>query len=151
MTSISIRLNGLVSDPGKREIKRFLKFAVVGAWGFIVDFAVLNILMFGAHFPPWLANTCSFTIAVLNTFILNRWWTFPESRQRPVAEQFVQFFTVNVFGYAINQLVFLGSHELLWGHLFVPTVAWNLSKATASAVALFWNFGVNRLWTWRGL
>ena len=75
-----------MSDPGKREIKRFLKFAVVGAWGFIVDFTILNLLMFGAHFPAWLANTCSFTIAVLNTFILNRLWTFPESRQRPIAQ-----------------------------------------------------------------
>lgn len=137
--------------PRKREIKRFLKFAVVGAWGFIVDFTILNILMFEAHFPAWLANTCSFTIAVLNTFTLNRVWTFPESRQRPISKQFAQFFVVNLFGYAINELVFLGSHHLIWGHFFTPMVAWNISKATASAVALFWNFGVNRLWTWRGL
>ncbi len=151
MTSLTIRLNGLIGDPGRREIRRFLKFAVVGAWGFIVDFTVLNLLLFGAQFPAWLANTCSFTIAVLNTFIFNRLWTFPESRQRPIGRQLAQFFIVNLFGYAINEVVFLGSHHFVWGHLFAPTIAWNLSKATASGVALFWNFGANRLWTWRGL
>ena len=151
MTSLAVRLGGITGRQGKRELTRFLRFAVVGTWGFAVDFTILNLLLFGAHFPAWLANTCSFTVAVLNTFTLNRLWTFPESRQRPVSSQFTQFLVVNLFGYAINELVFLGSHELLWGHLLSAGLAWNLSKATASGVALFWNFGVNRLWTWRGL
>jgi putative flippase GtrA len=144
-------LSKIWSRRWKREIGRFLRFAVVGSWGFIVDFSILNLLLFGAHFPAWLANTCSFTIAVLNTFTFNRIWTFPESRQRSAHHQLVQFFLVNLAGYTINQLVFLGSHGLVWGHLFNATFAWNFAKATASLVALSWNFSANRLWTWRGL
>ncbi len=151
MTSLTIRLSELTSAQGRREVKRFLKFAVVGTWGFIVDFTILNLLLFGAHFPAWLANTCSFSVAVLNTFTFNRLWTFPESRQRPIATQLAQFFAVNLLGYAINEAVFLSSHDLLWGHILGTAAAWNLSKGTASIVALFWNFAINRLWTWRGL
>ena len=151
MISLAVRLGGLTSHQSKRELKRFLKFALVGAWGFIVDFSILNMLLFWAHFPAWLANTCSFSVAVLNTFTLNRLWSFPESRQRPVGTQLMQFVAVNLFGYAINELVFLGSHDAFWSHYLISGWAWNLSKATASSVALFWNFGVNRLWTWRGL
>lgn len=151
MTSLAVRLGRITGRQGKRELRRFLRYAVVGAWGFIVDFTILNLLLFGAHFPAWLANTCSFTVAVLNTFTLNRLWTFPESRQRSVRSQFTQFLMVNLLGYAINELVFLGSNEFLWRHLLSVGLAWNLSKATASGVALFWNFGANRLWTWRGL
>ncbi|MGC8781989.1 MAG: GtrA family protein [Anaerolineae bacterium] len=151
MAFLTVRLNGLLGSQGRREIGRFLRFAVVGAWGFVVVFSDLNILIFVVHLPPWLANTFSFAIAVLNTFTLNRLWTVPESQQRPFNTQLAQFFLVNLVGYAINELVFLGSHALVWQHLFTAAMAWNLAKATASGVALFWNFGANRLWTWRGL
>ncbi|MEJ5197970.1 MAG: GtrA family protein [Anaerolineae bacterium] len=151
MTFLTVRLNGFLGAQGRREVGRFLRFATVGTWGFTVDFSVLNFLIFVVHWPAWLANTCSFTIAVLNTFTLNRIWTVPESRQRPINTQLAQFFLVNLGGYAINELVFLGSHAFVWQHLFTATLAWNLAKATASGVALFWNFGANRLWTWRGL
>lgn len=151
MTFLTAHAHGLRNGQGRRELGRFLRFALVGSWGFIVDFSVLNILIFGAHFPPWLANTCSFAIAVLNTFTFNRLWTFPESRQRPIRRQLPQFFLVNLVGYGINELVFLGSHALVWQHLAAAALAWNLAKATASGIALFWNFGANRLWTWRGL
>ncbi len=144
-------LNGLRAGRGRRELERFLKFSVVGTWGFIVDFSVLNFLIFVARFPPWLANTCSFTVAVLNTFTFNRLWTVPESRQRLVSRQLAQFFAVSLVGYAINEFVFLSSHALVWQHLVPMAFAWNLAKATASGVGLFWNFSANRLWTWRGL
>lgn len=151
MTHLTARMNGLRHGRGRRELGRFLRFATVGTWGFIVDFSVLNFLLFVAHFPPWLANTCSFTIAVLNTFTFNRLWTFPESRQRPIQGQLAQFFLVNLIGYAINEMIFLGSHAIVWQHLLPSAFAWNFAKATASGVALFWNFSANRLWTWRGL
>ena len=57
-----------------RELRRLGKFAVVGLSHFIVDFAVLNLLMFRLGLPAWEANTCSFTAAVSNTFIWNRLW-----------------------------------------------------------------------------
>ncbi|MCX7671134.1 MAG: GtrA family protein [Anaerolineae bacterium] len=151
MAFFTVRLNGFLGTRGRREFERFLRFAVVGTWGFVVDFSVLNFLIFVVHVPAWLANTCSFTIAVLNTFTLNRIWTMPESRQRPVNTQLAQFFLVNLGGYAINELIFLASHALVWQHFCPDALAWNLAKATASGIALFWNFGANRLWTWRGL
>ncbi len=135
----------------RREMSRFARFGIVGLSGFIVDFVVLNVLMWRFGFSPALANTCSFTLAVSNTFFWNRMWTFPESRQRPIATQITQFFVVNLVGLAINQATFLGSNALVWRHLFGAIWAYNFAKMTASGVALFWNFGANRLWTWRGL
>ncbi|OQA47465.1 MAG: GtrA-like protein [Chloroflexi bacterium ADurb.Bin325] len=151
LETLAGRIDALTGGRGTREIKRFIKFGVVGASGFLVDFAILNLLLFWAGLPPWLANTCSFAVAVTNTFTWNRLWTFPESRQRPVSRQLGQFFIVNLVGLGINQLAFLGSHALVWQRLFAPALAWNLAKATASGIALFWNFSANRLWTWRGL
>jgi hypothetical protein len=72
MSSWAMRVNALASQGSGRELRRFLKFAAVGVAGFVVDFAVLNFLLFRLQMPPGLANACSFTLAVTNTFIWNR-------------------------------------------------------------------------------
>jgi putative flippase GtrA len=154
MSPLAARFDALTGGRGarlNRELRRFVKFGIVGISGFAIDFSVLNLLIFRAGMPPWQANTISFTLAVTNTFIWNRLWTCPESRQRNLVPQLAQFFLVNLLGWGINEGVFLSSHHALWSHLLGSGPAWNLSKATASGVALFWNFGANRLWTWRGL
>jgi putative flippase GtrA len=135
----------------RRGLRRIAKFAVVGASGFVVDFAVLDALILLAGWQPVWANTCSFSLAVTNTFIWNRLWTFPESRQRSLGRQLIQFFLVNLVGLGINQLTFLGSASLVWGHLLPLVWSTNLAKMTASGVALIWNYSANRLWTWRGI
>ncbi|NLG49117.1 MAG: GtrA family protein [Chloroflexi bacterium] len=131
----------------RAEAIRFIKFGIVGAIGAMVDFGILNlgIQVFGLE--KWLANTFSFAAAVLSNFTWNRLWTFPESRAQPLFKQLFQFLLVNMVGYVINQLIFLSLDRWVfdgWG-------AWgyNLSKAIAIGVVLFWNFGINRIWTYR--
>lgn len=133
----------------RREAERFVRFALVGALGTAVDFAVLNLLVLGLGMPKFLANTFSFSAGALNNFTWNRLWTFPESRQRPLGRQLGQFFAVSLGGLAINQALFLSLDHWLfpgWGPL-----GYNLAKAIAVVVVLFWNFGANRIWTYRGL
>ncbi len=160
------RLVALARNNSK-EIIRFLKFATVGVIGTVVDFGVLNLLIQLAGMSKLWANTCSFTAAVISNFVWNRLWTFPESRERPLLSQLSQFTLVNVVGLAINQAIFLGLDRFVLGEagmLATPmsslasglgiahfTLAFNLAKAIAIMIVLFWNFGANRLWTYRGL
>jgi len=160
------RLVALARNNSK-EIIRFLKFATVGVIGTVVDFGVLNLLVQLAGMSKLWANTCSFTAAVISNFVWNRLWTFPESRERPLLSQLSQFTLVNVVGLAINQAIFLGLDRFVLGEagmLATPmsslasglgiahfTLAFNLAKAVAIMIVLFWNFGANRLWTYRGL
>ncbi len=133
----------------RRELARFGKFATVGAIGTVVDFGLLNLLILGFGFTKFWANTCSFSAAVVSNFVWNRLWTFPESRERKLVPQLIQFGLVSVGGYVINQVIFLGLDALVfhvWG-----TLGYNLSKAVAIVVVLFWNFGMNRIWTYRGI
>jgi putative flippase GtrA len=150
-----------------KEITRFLKFSVVGTLGAVIDFGTLNLLILAFGFSKALANTCSFTVAVLSNFVWNRLWTFPEARNRPVAPQLVQFFLVNIGGLLLNQAIFLSLDAWVLGEggmLAIPMaalalnigldhfeLAYNLSKAVATIIVLFWNFGANRLWTFRGI
>ena len=133
------------------EFTRFMKFAIVGTIGAMVDFSVLNILVLGVGMPKEFANLISVTCAIFSNFTWNRRWTFPESRERPVHTQLGKFALVNVIGLAINQMVFIGTDALVFGELFPHPLDYNLAKATAIIVVLFWNFFVNRNWTYRGI
>jgi putative flippase GtrA len=129
-----------------RERTRFLRFMVVGAMGAIVDFGTLNILHLVFHLPILLANVFSFSLAVLSNFTWNRYWTYPDSRSKPVAGQLSQFFLVNLVGLFINTLVLAG--------LLGITTRWfgrygyNIAKMVATVIVMFWNFFVNRFWTY---
>ncbi len=135
-------------NPG--ELERFVKFASVGAIGMLVDLTVLNALHILLGMEPLWANTISFSAAVVSNFTWNRLWTFPESRARPLLPQLTQFAIVNVVGLGINNLVLWAS--LLGFRQIAPDpLDVNLAKITAIGVVLFWNFGVNRVWTYRGI
>jgi putative flippase GtrA len=134
-------------DTNRVELTRFFKFALVGTIGAGVDFAVLNLGIQGFGLEKWVANTISFSAAVLSNFIWNRFWTYPESRRLPLGPQLAQFVSVNLVGLGINQLIFLSLDRYLfspWG-----TLGYNLAKAIAIGVVLFWNYGINRIWTYR--
>ena len=141
-----------------KELKRFLKFATVGAVGAITHFAILNIgLLLQA--PFLVANTLGFIVAVFQNFMFNRFWTFPESQSRNPRGQLSQFAVVSVVGLMLNQGVALLSRYLLlpfWRTLtsteqLANWINDNFAVAVAIGVVLFWNFLVNRLWTYRGL
>lgn len=131
-----------------QEIERFIKFALVGTSGTVVDFGLLNLLIQVFGFSLVAANTCSFSAAVFNNFIWNRLWTFPESRERPFLPQLAQFTLVNIVGWVINT-------GILWSLstyvLTAPLWGYNLAKVIATVVVLFWNFGINRIWTYKGI
>lgn len=142
------------------ELTRFVKFATVGAIGMVVDLTVLNVLYrlvlpvlvpgLSDEVRLIMANSISFSVAVLSNFTWNRLWTFPESRQRPLGRQLVQFTVVNVIGLGINNLVLWLVFQVTQQFLPDP-FDYNVAKITAIGVVLFWNYGANRLWTYRGI
>lgn len=147
-----------IARSNRKEVKRFVKFAIVGAAGSITDFLVLNVMVQALGLPLALANTCSFIAAVMQNFTLNRLWTFPESRGRKARRQLAQFAIVSLVGYGLNQLVFLTLHHMWEGYWMAQfgddtgfLLSYNVAKLFAIGVVLFWNFTANRLWTYRGL
>lgn len=150
------------SPRWRREGIRFLKFSVVGTVGAIIDFGLLYLLHTVLGFQIVFSNTCSFTAAVLSNFVWNRYWTYPDSRTKSLRTQIRQFFIVNIVGWLINTSIllllrypfealisnFIGYQSTLANGEFSYKLGYNLAKATATLLVLFWNFGVNRLWTY---
>jgi putative flippase GtrA len=133
----------------KQEVKRFVKFAVVGFSGLIVDYTVLNILAHIFGVASWLAVAVAFVVAATNNFFWNRVWVYPESRQHSIWKHFPTFLLVNAVGLGINELI-LFLFEVPIEHLVGNAViGLNLTKAIAAVIVMFWNFAVNRFVTFR--
>jgi len=85
-----------------RERSRFLRFAVVGVIGAVVDFGVANLLVKVFYSRLVVAGTVSFILAILSNFTWNRYWTYPDSRSKPLGRQLAQFGVVSVMGLFIR-------------------------------------------------
>ena len=150
-------MTSIITNPQERT--RFLKFMVVGVVGAVVDFGIMNLLskLFGMSLV-W-AGTISFICAIISNFIWNRFWTYPDSRSRPISGQLLMFFIVNVAGLAIRLpiLDFLEPPmRSMFLHLslniFTPEfLGRNFTLAVAVGVVMLWNFFVNRYWTYNDI
>ncbi len=140
----------------RQEQVRFYKFMVVGAIGSLVDFSIMNLLTRLAGLSLTLAGTISFVCAVISNFLWNRYWTYPDSRSKPLARQLVMFFGVNVAGVGIRipilhfveppLLKFFEGLKLSFAG--PDLLAKNITLALAIGVVMLWNFFVNRYWTY---
>ncbi len=159
-----------------REVERFLKFALVGALGAIIDAGTLFVLQATVLAPAEpnqglkvaLASTIAFVAAVSSNFFWNRHWTYPDSRSRSVRRQMVQFTVVSLIGWvgrtmwislsyrwlgSIFMPLFLPEIQLLRPG-YIPSVSAEAKLGTMIAwfvgvvVVMVWNFLANRYWTY---
>jgi putative flippase GtrA len=153
----------LVSRINKKEMARFFKFAVVGAIGAVVDFVVLALLERFVHPPApidtwWssIAVGISLSAAIVSNFIWNRYWTYPDSRSKPIVKQFAQFYVINILAYIIRgpimllETVFAGwlDQWFVLGQETVATLGTYTAWALGVGIAMFWNFFINRFVTY---
>ena len=141
----------------RKERMRFLKFSFVGVTGTIIDFGVMNLMSLVFHLPLLWAQGISFTIAVVNNFLWNRYWTYPDSRSKKAPQQLIQFVLINLVGILVRTPLISWLNNLVLNALNntgirLPLENFVVSQNTALAVSiliiLFWNFFANRYWTY---
>ncbi|HZU87458.1 MAG TPA: GtrA family protein [Anaerolineaceae bacterium] len=144
----------------QKERTRFFRFALVGILGAVIDFGLFNLLTVALKMEALPASTISFVAAVVNNYFLNRAWTYPESRSKPVLRQAGMFFVVSLVGLAIRALMFTLlenplielSAKVLPPNFLTPTiVGHNLTLALAILIVMLWNFTANRYWTYNDI
>jgi putative flippase GtrA len=146
----------------RRELTRFLKFGAVGTLGAVIDIGTFHLLHARLGWPEVPASICSFVAAVTSNFVWNRYWTYPDSRSKPLRRQAGQFALVSAIGLAIRTPVFallLGPYtRLATAFLDTPrgatvsisasSLGADLALVSVIVIVLFWNFLANRLWTY---
>jgi len=160
-----------------KDIKRFIKFLVVGTISFLVDFGLFNffhaqgvgtwvaqnlvpsslsgVTLFLVEHPEVVEQSLSFSIAVVNSFFWNYFWIYPEAKNEPIGKKLTQFVIVSVAGLLLGVPIFSGA--LIITRPIVATVglqqlrfnvAGNVALMARVGVILFWNFYANRKWTY---
>ncbi|MFC1921816.1 GtrA family protein [Chloroflexota bacterium] len=150
-------ITSIITNP--RERTRFFRFAAVGIIGAVVDFGTFNLLTSFAGMTAVWASVFSFIAAIISNFTWNRYWTYPDSRTKPITRQVFQFSLVSIVGLLIRTPIIAlleplftrlltRSQFLPIGFLTAEFLADNLALAVAVIVVMFWNFFINRYWTY---
>ena len=119
----------------------FVKFGVVGLSGVGIDFFVTWLCKEKIGLNKYVSNGLGFSCAVINNFLLNRYWTFEAANQN-FTEQFLKFAIIAVLGLAINTI-------LLFLILKFFKINFYIAKLLVIGLVFFWNFYMNTLFTFQ--
>jgi putative flippase GtrA len=131
--------------------REMLKFGAVGAFAFVVDVGLFNLLTtdlwFGSGPPPLdghekIAKLVSSGTAVVVAWLGNRYWSFRHRRQSSRGREFLTFVLMNVIATAVAVACLAISHDAL---RFTSSLADNIS-GNVIGVALGTLF---RFWAYR--
>ncbi len=152
----------------KLFIKQFGKFVVTGFMNTGIDWGVLYLLLVlsGQNEGLYVLvfSAISFSIATINSFFVNKYWTFSHKKSKrkdKAAKDFVQFLSVTLVGLLINAgITYLVSNFIppffglgILDAYFPPEKIQDLwvmfGKALATGVSLIWNFLGYKLWVFK--
>ena len=136
---LSVRLWHGVRRP--HNWLQLIRFATVGASGYVVNLAVFAACVHVLAIDYRLAFVAAFVVSVTNNFWLNRHWTFDAKHEHPMF-QATRFFAVSIvaqgFAYAILVALVDG-----------PGLAKVVAQAIAIAAATPLSFLGQKLWSFR--
>jgi putative flippase GtrA len=130
----------LSSITGRRGVRQFVKFGIVGASGTIVNFVIAHALQRTTTLS-WFADfAVGFMAGGISNYVLNRIWTFRSTRHPGL--EMVQFLTVSLIALCVGEIVVAIADHFGFRHF---TTTWFF----ATVAGVFVNFFLNKYWTFR--
>jgi putative flippase GtrA len=121
------------------------KFGAVGFINAVLDFAVLNLLVFGFGVAPLRSKVASTLVATLSSYLLNRHWTFRLRDRQHMRRESTLFFLLNGVGLALS-LAILGT--VRYGFGLDGALALNAANVVALAAGMVFRFWSYRRFVW---
>jgi putative flippase GtrA len=117
--------------------KAFLRFCTVGMGNTLVDCSLFFLLTLGQA-PYLLAQVLAYSTGMVNSFVLNRQWTFKVEGSSNIGE-IIRFIIINVISLAFTSIILFAlydvSHTTLW-----------LAKLIATSAGIIVNFTGTSIW-----
>jgi putative flippase GtrA len=127
-----------------KHFLQFIRFALVGAGGFLVDAGVLYLALY-LGFGYFTGRAISFICALCATWLFNRYFTFTDRSEIPVATEAAKYFIAMSLGGAANYIAY-SLVILEFNHTeLLPLIA----VAVGSIAGMFFNFFSAKLWVFR--
>jgi putative flippase GtrA len=121
------------------------KFGAVGAFNTVLDFAVLNLLVFGFGVPTLRSKVAAALVATASSYLMNRYWTFRHRDRQHVRRESTLFFLLNGVGLGIS-LAILG--VVRYGFGLDSPLALNLANVVALGAGMVFRFWSYRRFVW---
>jgi len=125
-----------ISVKIQQTLPQLVKFATVGVLNTLIDFIIFYLL--SNVIDDTIAKGISFLVAVVNSFVLNRYWTFGK-RGTAQKNEMAKFLAVNLLTLSINLLCYHIWSE--WFHLG-RVVSFVLTMPFVTLI----NYMLNRIW-----
>ena len=120
----------------------FIRFCIVGAFGFIINAILLMILNADLH-STFVAQLIAAEVALFSNFIFHHKWTYRANKVRKtISTLIVQFHITSWAAIIASALIVWAGVKFLHLH---PLTALVISSITA----LFWNFAWSKFVIWR--
>lgn len=125
------------------KFRELIIFGLVGVSNTTLDIGVTIILSWllsaSSGFLLALVNVIGFSAAVVNSYFLNKYWTFRHKKKTSQTE-FTKFLTVSIGGLIINTGVLLIAEALLSDVLLSDEIRVLVGKLSATVFTLVWNY-----------
>ena len=110
-----------------------MKFGVVGAIAFVIDYGLLALLTeaFGVNYL--ISATISFTVSVVFNYLASMRYVFAHKEGLSRQREFAIFVVLSVIGLLINNLC-------MWAGVEIFGVHYLIVKIVATAIVMVWNF-----------
>lgn len=116
---------------------QFIRYGFVAAISLAVDFSGLVLLKECTGIHYLLSATISFIAGLLTNYFLSSLWVFESSKLSSKKREFILFALIGVIGLILTDI-------LLWLFTDVFGLFYVLSKAIATILVYFWNFGARK-------
>jgi|CXWL01.1.fsa_nt_gi putative flippase GtrA len=135
----------------RSHLQRLWKFAIAGGLGAVVDFSLLNAIVWALRSDPRIANIFSTLIASCVVFLINKHFAFRDRRGKATG-QAARFTIAYALAYILN--VVFTALFITVGIRLLPTVPLplvsNVSKALAIGSVMFWNYFLLHSFVFKG-
>lgn len=131
------KLKKLLHGKTRNHYVQFIRYGVVSVAALIVDFGGLVLMKHFGHINYLLAGTISFIAGLLVNYVLSILWVFHSSRMINKRQEFIYFAAIGLVGLGLTDLI-------LWALTSGLGIYYVISKAVATVVIYFWNFGMRK-------
>lgn len=142
---------GELIQPAKTPLvfRQFLRYAAVGLLNAAVYLAIVNALsvFFDVYAGAFIIviNTVAASVAVTQSYFLNKFWAF-ESKSPATPAEFLKFAIVNAGAVALNVIIVFSMTTYIRPFFDLPPLAWeNAANILALGAVILWNFSGFRL------
>ena len=122
----------------RKIIEQFMKFGVVGAIAFVIDYGLLALLTEVFAINYLLSATVSFTVSVVFNYVASMRYVFSHKDGMSRRREFAIFVTLSVIGLGIN-------NACMWAGVEVLGVHYLITKIGATFIVMVWNFVTRKI------